>query len=903
MAKNTKKPTPNHGTPITAYFTRVPKTPTSSQDCSPQASSQSRMPTKPPSKATPSQDVKAESSKSSVTVKSSAFKTKPLPSTNGTGVLEGPSASSGAASSRKRSRSPEPGSSSKNDEGLGKSMAEGNAGVDVEMRDVSGHIDNMTQPQLGKKRRTSSPLKQKQNFNTEVIPSSQSDEELPLWTAAATVPDSATPAVEPSSCPTTPDRVNQHDNATSQAVSPSLDRPRTPSFGDLPSVPATPVALDVASKTAKIIADIKARAYARELSSPEPTLEFNDAPEISSDEEEDILPITRIPIKTKKSPSPKIPSPEPAKRSTRYGLRNRSPPKTSANEASTSKLALGDGKKSPQTTRVKKSVQSAPFESLLREKRSATKRGDAFDRAEAVVNKVDTDGCFMGEDFDFEGADETLTWEDVNLAARDSRWVSNSTTTPNKSRAIKDIKLGTEDQKRLFGEERMKEIAGMLQHDRLDELNAAASIKVPGIKLWTDSSTSSMHAERDKAEAHIPRIPGTSAPIQLLNAALCRKDFSRAVILLSGNILSTICPSDQAAFESSLCELALSSIPHGLAEAAFGCLECFWNSRDQPLTSGISFGRVLSVLHRFKADDDILTAQKWQANNSQADEEVHLGCRGTVLNHLVLLIAACARSNRLSKQEIPDIVLVLLLLAADVTASAEFLQDITQAISLVCACISVTDLQIALNTCSKILAGISSYSPIIKHRIVSLLADGSATARRIASTVAYCIITDTIEVDASMFNHLPPLADILDQLPPYSKSKGPSAKFSIHEETDYVDLGLNICILAVAVADVKGYVFQEAETLQKQPTYAIASPAKNSKDILTEVQYLHTALENLHSSIIDLRAAHLERSRTKAIIKGLSMNLYYQHKLWSERARSRPQVTIATWLHKPQDRI
>jgi hypothetical protein len=53
------------------------------------------------------------------------------------------------------------------------------------------------------------------------------------------------------------------------------------------SLPATPVALTEASKTAKIIAEIKAKAYAAALSSPEdsPVGEFREL-EDSSDEEE-----------------------------------------------------------------------------------------------------------------------------------------------------------------------------------------------------------------------------------------------------------------------------------------------------------------------------------------------------------------------------------------------------------------------------------------------------------------------------------------------------------------------------------------------------------------------------------------------------------------------------------------
>jgi len=90
---------------------------------------------------------------------------------------------------------------------------------------------------------------------------------------------------------------NQHTSAsTSVGLGTTFSSPgrlHTPPSSDPSSLPATPVALDVASKTAKIIADIKARAYARNTPSPEPVFEFNDILESSSDEE-DIISLNII---------------------------------------------------------------------------------------------------------------------------------------------------------------------------------------------------------------------------------------------------------------------------------------------------------------------------------------------------------------------------------------------------------------------------------------------------------------------------------------------------------------------------------------------------------------------------------------------------------------------------------
>lgn len=67
----------------------------------------------------------------------------------------------------------------------------------------------------------------------------------------------------------------------------------TPPPSDLPSLPPTPEVLDAATKTAIIIADIRAKAYADTASSPEPVpLEFNEKLDSSSDEE-DLVPLIR----------------------------------------------------------------------------------------------------------------------------------------------------------------------------------------------------------------------------------------------------------------------------------------------------------------------------------------------------------------------------------------------------------------------------------------------------------------------------------------------------------------------------------------------------------------------------------------------------------------------------------
>jgi len=125
---------------------------------------------------------------------------------------------------------------------------------------------------------------------------------------------------------------------------------------------------------------------------------------------------------------------------------------------------------------------------------------------------------------------------------------------------------------------------------------------------------------------------------------------------------------------------------------------------------------------------------------------------------------------------------------------------------------------------------------------------------------------------------LPPLNDILEQFRP-SASLG-SSKFLLSETTNYLDLGYYISILAIALSNVRGYVTGERRASKtKQSTSSPLSPHKRTER-LSDLQLVYTALETLHSNISDSKALHLERSRTKAILKGLSMYIHYQRDYW-----------------------
>lgn len=240
--------------------------------------------------------------------------------------------------------------------------------------------------------------------------------------------------------------------------------------------------------------------------------------------------------------------------------------------------------------------------------------------------------------------------------------------------------------------------------------------------------------------------------------------------------------------------------------------------------------------------------------------------------------------------------------------------------------------------CLKLLKCVSIFEPVNKARVVYLLSTASGPTRRIANVVAYCIITDKESPDqvrclrsAKGFSRLtnfppvqemcsepPPLSDVIDQLVPYSRTSTlPPGKFALHEKTDYVNLGFYTTILGVAVSNLRSYVVQERQLSALRNSTSF-SPRRSGEKPKTDLQLLYASLETLHSNICepldsfsfvyelyflmfltaDTRATHLERSRTKANIKGLAMNIHYQREHWLRNLPDSRAKTLAEYFVK-----
>ncbi|KAJ7251517.1 hypothetical protein B0H12DRAFT_1234154 [Mycena haematopus] len=617
-----------------------------------------------------------------------------------------------------------------------------------------------------------------------------------------------------------------------------------------PSLPATPVALTEASKTAKIIAEIKAKAYAEALSSPEdsPLGEFKEL-EDSSDEEEllagvvlkDAPPLPKDDPFLSSSPLSPVPT-------TRYSLRDRG----SSAAASTSRKSRSPSRR-PRAPppRAQKKVASDPLGALLREKQLADKRGKgvaAFRRAEDAMRAESP----LSEESDNE---EDWTNEAAAIAAINGHgraWGSTSSPGPGTSDS-EDVSFNDEDQCRLLGEKQGKAVVRILDSDREKRAAAKGNQKALGVPLW-EADTVSMDAD--------PTIPslqdhtrGQPVLAFLKSSIDSGADLYQASLLLGSGIFANLNLLEHKESIFYLCELALAPRATVLTTPAFHALSHVWQ-RSCGAAPSMPFRVLQSTLTRLGAKEDVMAGMEWIANPGLHREPVQRTEREDVLYRLVRLVTISTQSILPVLSEVPD-----------------FRNHARYRLALPITCpYSHVSAQIETTICNKIIKFLSDLQPINKAHLIGLLAGGSNRTSRIARWVAHAVLMKSAAIPVRP----PPLISLIElalSRKPTSKGEAPDI-FELCDDTDYDDLGFYVQVLSVAISDVAGYVEEEAS----QPTVLPpSSPSKLSPEKPdTKLTLVRHAIENLHSRIIDTRAAHLDRSRAKAALKQLSMRIHYQ---------------------------
>ncbi|KAF7296111.1 VWFA domain-containing protein [Mycena kentingensis (nom. inval.)] len=676
------------------------------------------------------------------------------------------------------------------------------------------------------------------------IPSSQSDEE------ELVASPSQNPVPEATSDEMDVDQPFERASTPEPAPVPHNVLLQTPRRDTLAPPPVTPVALTPRSKTAAIIAAAKARAKAEAESSSDEEAKprvLRDLVEDSDDDLEDLPPI-----------APKVTfAPPPAP--TRYGLRGRAPP-TTAKPAAAKPVA----KRLPPPVKPK---QADPLGALLKEKRDKDKKGTggkALRQAESTARAGSPLSDLTDDEQDVDYSNEERARAAVQAL---------TTSSPGQNSDDEGVSVDDNDQVRLLGAKQGQEVAQLLKSERTRLAVAKSQERVTGVPLWHQNAPSM------QVESAIPLWPldiSESPVVSGLRASLESGSTARAAMILNSGIFGR----SRLPFPvvSCLCVHAFSD--HELTLPAFNALSHMWHNVDCS-TPAVPFDVVLSTLVRVGAREDILEQMGWQIPVScQRNAVSPVECSG-ILYRLVQLVGLSAKSSAPVSSDINDVIVALLVIGMDPTIGPDLRREIASAVDGLCLALDpgeqVCDMERAL--CGKLFKLASPLEWHNRSHLLAMIASGCGRSQRLARVLGHVLVVGISEFSQDQYCDLPPLAAILAVLSPSDEEQ---SIFELKQDTNYVELVFKVHILSIALSNIDGYVKEEASQRQRNPQ----SPSKSAGDKPeTMVSRIIFALDDMHGNIVDTRAAHLDRSRAKGVLKQLSMRVHYQHEHASKSVR------------------
>ncbi|KAL4078460.1 hypothetical protein V8B97DRAFT_2003666 [Scleroderma yunnanense] len=712
-------------------------------------------------------------------------------------------------------------------------------------------------------------------------------------------------------------------------IHPSAWFPSPPDTSEASSVllPPTPEALNAETKTAKLIADIKAKAFSSaNLSSDEgEPLRYREL-DVSEDDdlemppiiqgkgplhsgpkkENDIFssPLTSIPPSSMERPFYKLrscrvtdrASPSPLRR-TSGRLRKAALPFQSPAEIA-QKVSLANASSSTG----KKAVN--PLHALLREKRAADKKGTSSAALRLAENTVR------------QGSQKTLTdpihdeSDPLDLTDEQAAWRAIDQFRASSPRADH---IDTEDyvfvlqQTRMLGSEAGAVINKILADDRVDKRKNTAHIarqkKALGVPLWK-TELDDMDVDSGPTFPEAPFGRG-SIILDVINKSHRTRDYAQLALLLESGAVISLPPQQLTPLVSSLFVIGFFSSSR-VADASHNAL------RDL-CTTGMSkmvlpFSVICTAFVQLGARLSVLDQAGWRIEGHSRDMHLSPGNRSEVLLRLVAGIKLTANSAALATDEVANHVLSLILVGLDATTGHVLHAELISAIDAICTH-NATDLATRASIHKSVLSFASKLNPVNKARLVTFFNSGGTQTRHIAQWLAYCLL---ISPSVSFTDQLPPLDPLILLLSPPADS---GQLFDVtREDTDYEDLGHNVSILGVALANIAPYIKDEPSLARRSSTTSIDGTPGKVKSNTPPLERLHLALEVLHGKIgedstlikrpplltigptVDTRAARLDRSRVKAALQRLTMRLIYEHHALKGAPQRGRISTLQAWF-------
>ncbi|KAI0048292.1 hypothetical protein FA95DRAFT_1678458 [Auriscalpium vulgare] len=730
--------------------------------------------------------------------------------------------------------------------------------------------------------------------------------DLPVSLGFSSSLSDATPSL--ASAPDTPDQT--------PSKSKMLDfRPFTPPpeaevlAEDIDDVSAV-VPLDGKSKTAQIIADIRAQAALAVHSSPEDesNRELMELSDSSSDEDDNPFAARRAGGKTaadrrqassskfssdsrslrsRRTATPTLTSPDspsagpsrsisPVAYSTRsHGSRVTSAPvlgastRTTRSQRSTSSPLVSRPAREPRapaplTMATKGKKRGAnPLEAMLREKKKTERQGGGMDAQRRAESHDPDDVDSILDDEDLE--DEALADEDAARraagAALHMRYDGEIST------ADEDEEVGAEDRERLLGEKEGKAVGKILDGDRDHGANARGDWQV-GVNIWTPSG---QHADTMEVEWPVPDWVDEETVVQnpvlkMLADAVKTQDVETVYFILNSQLPTPEDLGRSPRLNQWLYEEALLAPSRSALQ--------FLVLSEAKLASPLSASILAQTFAKIGLRDDLLVfAQRNGELAPTVSSDASLN-RGVVIDRMVELVISLAKFQSLDITAMPEFFTAMLLCGLDINASAETQRNVLMALVALCAELPATlepdavagSLEAAI--AEKVFLLASTLSITNQKHLLSFFARSSPPSLRISRCVAHHLLTDHV-LEAANYSLLPSLTPLIEML---GDSKG---LFEVADKTDYEALSSRVGVLGAALSGIESYVAEEGVLRRMTQVAALESSPRKGKDP-APLELVKKNLDLLHGKIVDTRAAHLDRSRAKAALKRLSLRVHYQ---------------------------
>ncbi|OCH88872.1 hypothetical protein OBBRIDRAFT_888789 [Obba rivulosa] len=719
----------------------------------------------------------------------------------------------------------------------------------------------------------------------------------------------------------------------SSSPAPNAYRPVTPPPEEAPQPrPVTPLALTPHSKAAKIIADIKARALAAALSSEEEgPIELGELSDSSSSDSFDIgFLITRKVDKGKgkavSMPPPKTPpgsfssplsklesSPQSPRPTTRYNLRNRYASASSSDESD----------HAPAPLPVRKPRKTNPLDALLKEKQQADKRGkgaSALRFAEEAVESYARAKQDLKDEADGEesGSERARANEDASRTTRQGAHSSATSpcATSDHDSGSDDDDLGDVDLERLLGEEG-KAVGRILANDRTSKeamAKARRKDRVLGVPLW--EAAAPPDEDRDMKTVDLPAFPLSGHVVEkdsllrLLSDVVVRKDFVQITMVLNTGMLSQLSQEHRSALVPWLYNIATSFMDNPIKDAAYNVLLHFSTpiTATPRLSAVFPFAPVVQSLKHLGAKAIALEIFGMTDDACVPSRIVDETEREDVLFRVVSLITAFSRNGAVSMDDLPNMMLAVLLIALDPSSSSDLKRDAIVAFETLGQAIPDSadgPFGIGSAACSKIIKFAKDLKPFNQVYLLSFIMGSSPQTARMARWIARRLLLDASSPIFETYSALPPLAPVVEVLSAPSGSEGPFDILGNADKPDYYEnLACYVELLSRTLTDIDEYVAEELAQDGEASMPESSSPSKmglGKEKPPTPLEQIKTLLDRLHGKIVDTRAADLDRSRAKAALQRLSFCVHYQRIaiLRSAKAHTRKPRNLHSYFASP----